>query len=162
MTHGVESTAPALLAGLGRLLAVDDLIRAEDLEEVFALARRQLPRLFPDRSGSLLLERLSPYLWSGGESMTGRRQKMSSTIRATPLDNGDASRRRSLSSNHSPPRSPMGRNVGVTAGFATGACFNSPMEPSASCWWIRSPKPIRSSSGTSSARESFNMVTGRG
>lgn len=51
MKHRVESTAPALLAGLERLLAIDDLMQAEDLEEVLALARRQLPRLFPDRSG---------------------------------------------------------------------------------------------------------------
>jgi hypothetical protein len=51
MKHRVESTAPALLAGLERLLALDDLMQVEDLEEVLALARRQLPRLFPDRSG---------------------------------------------------------------------------------------------------------------
>ena len=51
MKHRVESTAPALLAGLERLLAIDDLMRVEDLQEVLALARRQLPRLFPDRSG---------------------------------------------------------------------------------------------------------------
>jgi hypothetical protein len=51
MKHGIESTAPALLAGLERLLAIDDLRQIEDLEDVLALARRQLPRLFPDRSG---------------------------------------------------------------------------------------------------------------
>ena len=51
MRHGVESTAPALLAGLERLLAIDDLMQVEDLEEVLDLARRTLPRLFPDRSG---------------------------------------------------------------------------------------------------------------
>jgi hypothetical protein len=51
MKYGVESTAPALLAGLERLLAIDDLMRVEDLEEVLDLARRTLPRLFPDRSG---------------------------------------------------------------------------------------------------------------
>jgi hypothetical protein len=51
MKHGVESTAPALLAGLERLLAIDDLMQAEDLDEVLDLARRTLPRLFPDRSG---------------------------------------------------------------------------------------------------------------
>ncbi len=51
MKHRVESTAPALLAGLERLLAIDDLMQVEDLEEVLALARRQLPRLFPERSG---------------------------------------------------------------------------------------------------------------
>jgi hypothetical protein len=51
MKYGVESTAPALLAGLERLLAIDDLMQVEDLEEVLDLARRTLPRLFPDRSG---------------------------------------------------------------------------------------------------------------
>jgi Transposase DDE domain len=51
MKHRVESTAPALLAGLERLLAIDDLVQVEDLQEVLTLARRQLPRLFPDRSG---------------------------------------------------------------------------------------------------------------
>ncbi len=51
MKHRVESTAPALLAGLERLLAIDDLMQAEDLHEILDLARRQLPRLFPDRSG---------------------------------------------------------------------------------------------------------------
>ena len=51
MKHGVESTAPALLAGLERLLAIDDLMQVEDLDEILDLARRQLPRLFPDRSG---------------------------------------------------------------------------------------------------------------
>ncbi len=51
MKRRVESTAPALLAGLERLLAIDDLMQAEDLQEILDLARRQLPRLFPDRSG---------------------------------------------------------------------------------------------------------------
>ncbi len=51
MKHGVESTAPALLAGLERLLAIDDLMQVENLEQVLDLARRQFPRLFPDRSG---------------------------------------------------------------------------------------------------------------
>jgi hypothetical protein len=51
MKHKVESTAPALLAGLERLLAVDDLMRTKDLGEVLALARRVLPRLFPERPG---------------------------------------------------------------------------------------------------------------
>jgi hypothetical protein len=51
MKHRVESTAPALLAGLERLLAIDDLMQVEDLGEVLDLARRILPRLFPDRSG---------------------------------------------------------------------------------------------------------------
>jgi hypothetical protein len=50
MKHRVESTAPALLAGLERLLAIDDLMQVMDLEEVLALARRQIPLLFPDRS----------------------------------------------------------------------------------------------------------------
>ena len=51
MRWGRKATAPALLAGLERLLAIDDLMQVEDLDEVLALARRQLPRLFPDRSG---------------------------------------------------------------------------------------------------------------
>jgi hypothetical protein len=51
MKHRVESTAPALLAGLERLLAIDNLMQSEDLEEVLDLARRQLPHLFPDRPG---------------------------------------------------------------------------------------------------------------
>lgn len=49
MKHKVESTAPALLAGLERLLAVDDLLQREDLAEILALARRVLPNLFPQR-----------------------------------------------------------------------------------------------------------------
>jgi hypothetical protein len=51
MKHRVESTAPALLEGLGRLLAIDDLMQTEDLGELLGLARRLLPRLVPDRSG---------------------------------------------------------------------------------------------------------------
>jgi hypothetical protein len=51
MKHKVESTAPALLSGLERLLAIDDLMQVENLEEILELARRQLPHLFPDRSG---------------------------------------------------------------------------------------------------------------
>ena len=51
MKHGVESTAPALLAGLERLLAIDDLMQFEDLDEILDLARRQLPHLFPHRPG---------------------------------------------------------------------------------------------------------------
>lgn len=46
MGHRVESTAPALLAGLERLLAIDDLVRTEDLAEILALARQVLPMLF--------------------------------------------------------------------------------------------------------------------
>ncbi len=38
MKHKVESTAPALLAGLERLLAIDDLMQAEDLEVLMDLA----------------------------------------------------------------------------------------------------------------------------
>jgi hypothetical protein len=53
MKHRVESTAPALLEGLERLLAIDDLMQTEDLGEILGLARRLLPRLFPDRSGQL-------------------------------------------------------------------------------------------------------------
>jgi len=51
MKHKVESTAPALLAGLERLLAIDDLMQHENLNEILALARRVLPRLFPQRPG---------------------------------------------------------------------------------------------------------------
>jgi Transposase DDE domain len=51
MKHRVESTAPALLAGLERLLAIDDLMQVEDLAEILDLARRVLPRLFPQRPG---------------------------------------------------------------------------------------------------------------
>ncbi len=46
MKHRVVSTAPALLAGLEKLLAIDDLLEEYDLEEVLALARRVLPTLF--------------------------------------------------------------------------------------------------------------------
>jgi len=46
MGRGVGSTAPALLAGLEKLLAIDDLMRTEDLPAVLALARRVLPKLF--------------------------------------------------------------------------------------------------------------------
>ena len=46
MKHGVESTAPALLAGLEKLLAIDDLLQTEDLQEILALARQVLPKLF--------------------------------------------------------------------------------------------------------------------
>jgi hypothetical protein len=49
MKHRVESTAPALLAGLEKLLALDDLQAQYDLHAVLALARRVLPTLF--RSG---------------------------------------------------------------------------------------------------------------
>lgn len=47
MAHRVESTAPALLAGLEKLLALDDLLRTENLAEILALARHVLPHLFP-------------------------------------------------------------------------------------------------------------------
>jgi hypothetical protein len=46
MKHKVESTAPALLAGLEKLLALEDLARTHDLEQVLALARHVLPELF--------------------------------------------------------------------------------------------------------------------
>ena len=46
MKRGVESTAPALMAGLEKLLAVDDLLQTENLQEILALARRVLPTLF--------------------------------------------------------------------------------------------------------------------
>jgi hypothetical protein len=47
MKHRVESTAPALLAGLEKLLAWEGLVEEYDPAEVFALARRFLPHLFP-------------------------------------------------------------------------------------------------------------------
>lgn len=50
MAHRVESTAPALLAGLEKLLALDDLLQTEDVEEILALARQVLPNLFPTRA----------------------------------------------------------------------------------------------------------------
>jgi hypothetical protein len=46
MQRGVTDTAPALLAGLEKLLAVVDLLESHDLEEVLSLARRCLPKLF--------------------------------------------------------------------------------------------------------------------
>lgn len=46
MKHGVESTAPALLAGLEKLLAIDNLLQTEDLQEILALAQQVLPKLF--------------------------------------------------------------------------------------------------------------------
>lgn len=49
MERGVESTAQALLAGLEKLLAIDDLLQTEDLQEILSLARQVLPKLF--RSG---------------------------------------------------------------------------------------------------------------
>jgi len=49
MKHKVESTAPALLAGLEKLLALDDLQSNYNVSEILALARQVLPYLF--RSG---------------------------------------------------------------------------------------------------------------
>jgi len=46
MKRGVTDTAPALLAGLEKLLAVLDLLESHDLAEVLDLARRCLPTLF--------------------------------------------------------------------------------------------------------------------
>jgi hypothetical protein len=46
MKHRVKHTAPALLAGLEKLLAVIDLLETYDLQEVLTLARSRLPRLF--------------------------------------------------------------------------------------------------------------------
>lgn len=44
--HKVESTAPALLAGLEKLLAMLDLLRDYDIDEPHQLARLILPILF--------------------------------------------------------------------------------------------------------------------
>jgi len=49
MRRGVDSTPPALLAGLEKLLGLEDLLQTEDLAEVLELARKVLPTLF--RSG---------------------------------------------------------------------------------------------------------------
>jgi hypothetical protein len=49
MKYQVESTAPALLAGLEKLLALHDLQTHVDLDEILTLARQTLPQLF--RSG---------------------------------------------------------------------------------------------------------------
>lgn len=46
MRHKVTHTAPSLLAGLEKLLAVLDLLETEKLPEILALARRVLPKLF--------------------------------------------------------------------------------------------------------------------
>ena len=47
MKWGVADTAPALLAGLEKLLAVADLLVSNDLTNIITLARRVLPTLFP-------------------------------------------------------------------------------------------------------------------
>jgi hypothetical protein len=49
MKYKVESTAPALLAGLEKLLALHDLQSHIDLDEILSLGRQVLPQLF--RSG---------------------------------------------------------------------------------------------------------------
>jgi hypothetical protein len=46
MKYKVKDTAPALLAGLEKLLAVVDLLENHNLEEILGLARRLLPTLF--------------------------------------------------------------------------------------------------------------------
>ena len=46
MKHGVADTAPALLAGLEKLLAVANLLATHDLTDILDLARRVLPTLF--------------------------------------------------------------------------------------------------------------------
>jgi hypothetical protein len=46
MKHRVKDTAPALLAGLEKLLAVVNILETNDLEDILALARRLLPNLF--------------------------------------------------------------------------------------------------------------------
>jgi hypothetical protein len=46
MKYQVESTAPALMAGLEKLLAVLDLLTDYDLDEIRKLAKRVLPNLF--------------------------------------------------------------------------------------------------------------------
>ncbi|HEY2909060.1 MAG TPA: hypothetical protein VGI99_02385 [Gemmataceae bacterium] len=46
MKYGVADTAPALLAGLEKLLAVLQLLETHKLDEILELARRCLPELF--------------------------------------------------------------------------------------------------------------------
>ena len=46
MKHRVKDTAPALLAGLEKLLAVVDLLETHSLEQILNLARRLLPKFF--------------------------------------------------------------------------------------------------------------------
>jgi hypothetical protein len=46
MKHRVTDTAPALLAGLEKLLAMLDLLETHKLEEIHALTRRLFPRFF--------------------------------------------------------------------------------------------------------------------
>jgi hypothetical protein len=46
MKHKVESTSPALFAGLEKLLAVLDPIENDDLSEVRGLVKRVLPNRF--------------------------------------------------------------------------------------------------------------------
>jgi hypothetical protein len=46
MKHKVEHTAPALLAGLEKLLAVLDLLANYDIDEIRTLAKTVLPKLF--------------------------------------------------------------------------------------------------------------------
>jgi len=46
MKHRVADTAPALLAGLEKLLAIVDLLETHNLADILALARRVLPTLF--------------------------------------------------------------------------------------------------------------------
>jgi hypothetical protein len=46
MKHRGESTFPALMAGLEKLLAIDDVLRNENLQEILALALKVLPRMF--------------------------------------------------------------------------------------------------------------------
>jgi hypothetical protein len=46
MKHRVKDTAPALLAGLEKLLAVADLLETHDLEDILKLSQRLLPKFF--------------------------------------------------------------------------------------------------------------------
>src|SRR5262245_19035139 len=49
MKHKVESTATALLAVLEKLLAWEDVLSEYDAQEILALARKLLPKLFDRR-----------------------------------------------------------------------------------------------------------------
>ena len=46
MKRGVTDTAPALLAGLEKLLAVADLLETHTLDDILNLARPLLPNFF--------------------------------------------------------------------------------------------------------------------
>nr|WP_165252477.1 transposase [Paludisphaera soli] len=60
MKHGVESTAPALLAGLEKLLATLDLLESHDLDDLRRLARSIPPNSSTPRSADLCRQGCPP------------------------------------------------------------------------------------------------------